>query len=540
MIGVIISAIIVGLIVGALGRLVVPGRQNLSIWLTIAIGIVAALSAASSPSALGVGDTNGIDWIKLLIQVALAAVGVALVVGRRPLAHPALRPASEPPVPGQREARPPCTARRSTQHRSTTADGAVGSRRSHRPVGVAIWAACAGYRPVASSVLPAGNPAGSLPVPRPAGTAAAPVGSRRSTGDEPLQAQPARPRVHPVRVARPRPGARAPAPSRRSTARRPARCWPRSPASPPRTSPPPCSTPTATLRSSTPPRTRVRLPESFRRSYQAYVDAEFWRADVPVELGGTPIPPSLRWAIAELVLGSNPGVHMYSSGFSVRQGRAHARDRPSRSAWPGTWSRSTGAPPWCSPSPTPARTSAPAGPRPCSRPTAPGTSPGVKRFITVGRQRHAGQHRPPRAGPPARARGPGTKGLSLFVVPQYHVDLETGALGERNGVFVTNVEHKMGLKVSTTCELRFGEVDGIPAVGTLARRRARRHRPDVQDHRGCPHDGRHQGDRHPVDRLPQRPGVRQGARPGRRPRADGRQDAPRASPSPTTPTSGAR
>ena len=63
--------------------------------------------------------------------------------------------------------------------------------------------------------------------------------------------------------------------------------------------------------------------------------------------------------------------------------------------------------------------------------------------------------------------GPGTKGLSLFVVPKYHVDLETGELGERNGAFVTNVEHKMGLKVSTTCELRFGEVDGIPAVGTL-------------------------------------------------------------------------
>ncbi len=60
----------------------------------------------------------------------------------------------------------------------------------------------------------------------------------------------------------------------------------------------------------------VRLPESFRRSYQAYVDSEFWRMDVPVELGGTPIPPSLRWAIAELVLGSNPAVHMYSSGFS--------------------------------------------------------------------------------------------------------------------------------------------------------------------------------------------------------------------------------
>jgi len=80
-IGVIISAIIVGLIVCALGRLVVPGRQNLSIWVTIAIGIVAALIGGVIAQALGVGDTNGIDWIKLIIQVALAAVGVALVSG---------------------------------------------------------------------------------------------------------------------------------------------------------------------------------------------------------------------------------------------------------------------------------------------------------------------------------------------------------------------------------------------------------------------------------------------------------------------------
>jgi uncharacterized membrane protein YeaQ/YmgE (transglycosylase-associated protein family) len=77
----IISAIIVGAIVGALGRLVVPGKQNISIWVTIAIGIVAALIGTFIANALGVGNTNGIDWIKLIIQVALAAVGVALVAG---------------------------------------------------------------------------------------------------------------------------------------------------------------------------------------------------------------------------------------------------------------------------------------------------------------------------------------------------------------------------------------------------------------------------------------------------------------------------
>ncbi len=91
---------------------------------------------------------------------------------------------------------------------------------------------------------------------------------------------------------------------------------------------------------------------------------------------------------------------------------------------------------------------------------------GVKRFITSAEHDltdnvvHLVLARPEGA-------GPGTKGLSLFVVPKFHVDLETGALGERNGAYVTNVEHKMGLKVSTTCEVRFGEVDGVPAVGTL-------------------------------------------------------------------------
>src|SRR6185437_2129128 len=62
---------------------------------------------------------------------------------------------------------------------------------------------------------------------------------------------------------------------------------------------------------------------------------------------------------------------------------------------------------------------------------------------------------------------PGTKGLSLFVVPKFHFDPDTGELGERNGVFVTNVEHKMGLKASTTCELRFGEDPSTPAQGWL-------------------------------------------------------------------------
>ena len=77
----IITAIIIGAIVGGLGRLVVPGRQNIPVWLTIVVGIVAALLGTVIANALGVGNTPGVDWVELLIQVALAAVGVALIAG---------------------------------------------------------------------------------------------------------------------------------------------------------------------------------------------------------------------------------------------------------------------------------------------------------------------------------------------------------------------------------------------------------------------------------------------------------------------------
>jgi uncharacterized membrane protein YeaQ/YmgE (transglycosylase-associated protein family) len=77
----IIMALIVGLIIGALGRLVVPGKQNIPIWLTMLIGIVAALLGTVIARAVGVSDTKGVDWIELLFQVVLAAIGVALVAG---------------------------------------------------------------------------------------------------------------------------------------------------------------------------------------------------------------------------------------------------------------------------------------------------------------------------------------------------------------------------------------------------------------------------------------------------------------------------
>ena len=77
----IITALIIGIIIGALGRLVVPGKQNIPIWLTMVIGVVAALLGTVIARAIGVADTKGVDWIELLFQVVLAAIGVALVAG---------------------------------------------------------------------------------------------------------------------------------------------------------------------------------------------------------------------------------------------------------------------------------------------------------------------------------------------------------------------------------------------------------------------------------------------------------------------------
>jgi uncharacterized membrane protein YeaQ/YmgE (transglycosylase-associated protein family) len=79
----ILTAIIIGLIIGALGRLAVPGKQRIPIWLTLVIGIVAALIGTFIAAAIGVDDTRGIDWIELALQIGLAAAGVALVAGTR-------------------------------------------------------------------------------------------------------------------------------------------------------------------------------------------------------------------------------------------------------------------------------------------------------------------------------------------------------------------------------------------------------------------------------------------------------------------------
>ncbi|HEX5087528.1 MAG TPA: acyl-CoA dehydrogenase [Nocardioides sp.] len=215
------------------------------------------------------------------------------------------------------------------------------------------------------------------------------------------------------------------------------------------------------------------LPESFKKSYRAWMDAEYWRTQIKEELGGTYAPSSLNWAIAEMVLGANAPVWMYGcgpafAGVIFRNGnerdRAIARHIVDRE-W-GTTMVLT----------EPDAGSDVGAGRAKATPNDDGTwnIEGVKRFITSGESDlqenivHLVLARPVGV---EGAGGPGTKGLSLFIVPKHHFDVETGELtGERNGVYVTNVEHKMGIKVSNTCELTFGDPSiggGEPARGWL-------------------------------------------------------------------------
>ncbi|UFR07445.1 acyl-CoA dehydrogenase [Streptomyces sp. Go40/10] len=205
------------------------------------------------------------------------------------------------------------------------------------------------------------------------------------------------------------------------------------------------------------------VPASFKKSYQAFMDSEYWRLGLPEEIGGTTSPRSLIWAYAELILGANPAVWMYSSGpafagILFEEGndvQKHIAKIATEKQWGSTMvltepdaGSDVGA----------GRTKA------VQQEDGSWHIEGVKRFITSGEHDmsenilHYVLARPEGA-------GPGTKGLSLFLVPKYLFDFETGELGERNGVYATNVEHKMGLKASNTCEMTFG--DQHPAKGWL-------------------------------------------------------------------------
>src|SRR6476661_7041581 len=212
----------------------------------------------------------------------------------------------------------------------------------------------------------------------------------------------------------------------------------------------------------------VTMPESFKKSYKALVDGEWYRLELSTELGGYGASPSLRWAAAELVLGANPAAFMFSGGPNfaavVHKNGTPLQQRMAETMIEKQWgSTMVLTEPDAGSDVGAARTKA------VLQPDGSWHLEGVKRFITSAEQDvtdnivHLVLARP--EGPGIESR-PGTKGLSLFIVPKFLFDPATGELGERNGAFVTGLEHKMGLKVSTTCELSFG-INGTPAVGYL-------------------------------------------------------------------------
>ena len=218
------------------------------------------------------------------------------------------------------------------------------------------------------------------------------------------------------------------------------------------------------------PRTHtVTVPQDVKKSFRALMDSGAWQLELPMELGGHVTPPSVQWAVHELNIGANPSVLLYSAGPKFAYAlwtTGHERDqRIAKIMIERQW----GA--------TMVLTEPDAGSdvgagRTKAIPQNDGSwqIEGVKRFITSGEHDlteniiHLVLARPHGV---EGVGGPGTKGLSLYIVPKFHFDLETGELsGERNGVFATNLEKKMGIKGSATCELTFGGTE-VPAIGWL-------------------------------------------------------------------------
>ncbi|MGH3564289.1 MAG: acyl-CoA dehydrogenase [Mycobacterium sp.] len=209
----------------------------------------------------------------------------------------------------------------------------------------------------------------------------------------------------------------------------------------------------------------VSLPEPFKKSVRAWQQGEWFRVGLDEHVGGVPAPSMVAWAINEFVLGANPAVFMFLAGPVFANILYHLGNEQQRHWATLAIDRNWGA--------TMVLTEPDAGSdvgagrtKAIDQGDGSWHIDGVKRFITNGDSddlfeniMHMVLARPEGA-------GPGTKGLSLFLVPKYLPDPQTGEPGERNGVFVTGLEHKMGLKVSTTTELTFGQ-HGVPAKGWL-------------------------------------------------------------------------
>ena len=209
----------------------------------------------------------------------------------------------------------------------------------------------------------------------------------------------------------------------------------------------------------------VTIPESFKTSVRVWQQGEWWRIGLDQNVGGVSAPSMLEWAINELALGAQPAAFMSLAGpfmADILYGIGNEQQRH----WASLMTDRNWAATMVLTEPDAGSDVGAGRTKAVQQPDGTWHLDGVKRFITNGDTDdlyenilHLVLARPECA-------GPGTKGLSLFAVPKFHFNPETGEPGERNGVYVTGLEHKMGLKSSPTCELTFGQ-HGRPAVGWL-------------------------------------------------------------------------
>ncbi|MEZ4448556.1 MAG: acyl-CoA dehydrogenase [Nannocystaceae bacterium] len=207
----------------------------------------------------------------------------------------------------------------------------------------------------------------------------------------------------------------------------------------------------------------VTLPAGLTRSLRTMLEAEWHMLPMPERLGGVGAPPSVTWSAFEFTAGANPCVAFYAFGAVITRiiDELGTDDQRARFVGPSLKNRWGGSMVLTEPD---AGSDVGAG-RAKARHIDGDVweIEGVKRFITNGDYDavdniiHLVLARP-------EGHGPGTKGLSMFIVPKFWVN-EDGSLGERNGAYCTNIEHKMGLKGSATCEMTFGEK--APARGFL-------------------------------------------------------------------------
>jgi alkylation response protein AidB-like acyl-CoA dehydrogenase len=209
----------------------------------------------------------------------------------------------------------------------------------------------------------------------------------------------------------------------------------------------------------------VTLPEAFKESVRVWLQGPWLRLALPDGIGGIPAPATVRWTINEFLVGGQPAAFFYLDGPAMMDVLYTVGNEQQRHWAALAVERNWGA--------TMVLTEPDAGSdvgagrtKAIEQPDGTWHLDGVKRFITSGdcddlfeNIAHLVLARPVGA-------VPGTKGLSLFLVPKFLPDPETAAPGARNGVYATGLEHKMGLTASATCELTFGQ-HGSPAVGWL-------------------------------------------------------------------------